>query len=278
MELIPNLSRTEYLRLRVEVNWVVRKYRLGTIGLNPVKSIDQFVGEIKKGSKRLRNIMSGRGSRKYKLFTFDSIRSVKTLWEQLGLQQDEKLLAIGVSLWRLNFLEIEFRQFIFKLNQGLIHGNNVISHFAGVDRKCTFCRINSISTLRVRLGRDPLDIEIAADNNNLADEGRLHIFWECDTVQNCLLNVHRLLWNTNRITKKNVLMGSLARSSEAAQLYQISNMFIRYKIWNYKLAGVKPRIGTIANETHELLQRICKKPNWRGILPQVRQIYEEEED
>jgi hypothetical protein len=52
-----------------------------------------------------------------------------------------------------------FRQFLFKINQGLVHGNTVVSHFAEVDRRCTFCSIKLKIALRQRLNRDPTDAE-----------------------------------------------------------------------------------------------------------------------
>jgi hypothetical protein len=72
--------------------------------------------------------------------------------------------------------------------------------------------------------------------------------------------------------KKDFLMGKLANSMEASLLYLLINMFVRYKILNYKLAGILPKSGTIIHETKEIITHICNKPSWRGQLPLVRQL------
>ncbi len=108
----------------------------------------------------------------------------------------------------LQFLELGFREFLFRMSQGMLHGNTVISHFGNVDRKCTFCKINRIRELTRT--RDVVD-------------------------------------------KKEFLMGKLANSMEGTALYQLINFFLRYKIWNYKLAGILPKTGTIAHETEQFI-------------------------
>ncbi len=68
-------------------------------------------------------------------------------------------------------------------------------------------------------------------------------------------------------------MGNLANSVECTALYQLINMFSRFKIWNYKLAGILPKNGTIVYETENFIANLCKKPNLRGQLPLVRQLH-----
>jgi hypothetical protein len=43
---------------------------------------------IKKGSNKIRSLISGRGSRLNRAFTFDKIRPIKTLWQQQGIELD----------------------------------------------------------------------------------------------------------------------------------------------------------------------------------------------
>ncbi len=68
-------------------------------------------------------------------------------------------------------------------------------------------------------------------------------------------------------------MGKLANSVEGTSLYLLINMYIRYKIWNYKLAGILPKTGNIIHETEQFIERVCSKPSWRGQLPLVRQLH-----
>ena len=52
----------------------------------------------------------------------------------------------------------------------------------------------------------------------------------------------------------------------------LDNMFIRYKIWNYKLAGILPKKTMIVHETENFIGEIGKKPGLRGQLPLLRQL------
>jgi hypothetical protein len=56
-----------------------------------------------------------------------------------------------------------------------------------------------------------------------------------------------------RRTKKAFLMGRIAENMELTLIFQLVNMYIRFKIWNYKLAGILPRKSMIVHETENLL-------------------------
>ena len=158
------------------------------------------------------------------------------------------------------------------MSQGLVHGNTVISHFGNVDRKCTFCKILKIGELKINLDRDPTIDEINAANLTVADEDRPHIFWNCPTVANTIAYVVQKLWGINAMEKKIFLMGKIAQNMELALIFQLVNMFIRYKIWNYKLAGILPKKTMIVHETENFIGEIGKKPGLRGQLPLLRQL------
>ncbi|MFN9909773.1 MAG: hypothetical protein ACK56F_27265, partial [bacterium] len=79
--IIPNFSRTEFLRLRTEVNFIIRKYKPRIGMLDSAKNIVDFLSGIKKGSNKFRSKMSGRGSPSYANFDSATIKPVNTLWE-----------------------------------------------------------------------------------------------------------------------------------------------------------------------------------------------------
>jgi len=65
-------------------------------------------------------------------------------------------------------------------------------------------------------------------------------------------------------------MGKLIYCAEATQLYMLINMYIKYKIWLYKLASVKPRMQSIMDDIHNLLISICKYRKWKNMLPLIK--------
>jgi hypothetical protein len=165
----------------------------------------------------------------------------------MDIEQDEGILACGMTVWCTKEVDTEFRQYVFKWYQGMVHGNTVISHFGDVDRKCTFCKIKAEDEMREGMGRELTQAE--RDGLVVPDENRPHIFWDCPIVNACIQDVYRTFWGVNtNVEKKDFLMGKDLGIMEASVLYMLINMYIKNRIWKYKLARVLPKhhcIGTI---------------------------------
>ena len=264
------LNDREYGKIKTAIRYVRNKFKprweLRMVG----KSINEWIHPIKKGSSKFRKIMSGRGSRVYSSFSFESIRPINTMWAQLGIGLDPGIVGCSMLLWKIGEADAELRQFMFRWNQGMVHGNTVISHFGDVDRKCTFCKCKAISVMKNVLGRDPTQAE--REGIIVMDEDRPHIFWACPHVQECIQAVHKNIWgNNNPVEKKTFLMGRDMGCIEATLLYMLVNMYIKQRIWKYKLATVLPNINNITNDVFRWLAGITVYNKWRIMLPLVRQ-------
>jgi hypothetical protein len=230
--------------------------------------ICQFV--IRTVQYFIRNLISGRGSRVYRNFTFERILPIQTLWQQLDIEIDDPLIACSMMVWCTKEVDTDFRQFAFRWYQGMVHGNTVISHFGDVDRKCTFCKIKAISSRTRELGRELTQAEI--DGIDVRDEDRPHIYWNCETVNLCITEVYRNFWGRNIVVdKKEFLLGKNLGIMEATVLYMLLNMYIKYKIWKFKLAGVLPRAQCISNDVNDLVSKLSLSSKWRNMLPLLRQ-------
>jgi hypothetical protein len=152
----------------------------------------------------------------------------------------------------------------------MIHGNTVISHFGDVDRKCTFCKIVEKGRQKQILGRDLTQAEI--DGLNVVDEDRPHIFWNCEVVNRCIQDVYGRFWGGNRqVEKKHFLLGMDTGIVEANVLYMMINMYVKQRIWKYKLAGILPVTLNIANDLEEWVNKLTCNIKWRNMLPLIRQ-------
>jgi hypothetical protein len=132
------ITTLEYNKLRGSIKYIRSKYKPAWEMRGKGKNILEWLAPIKKGSRKLRSLMSGRGSRVFRDFTFEKIRPINTLWQQMGIELDEGLISCSMEVWGTREVDTEFRQFAFRWYQGMINGNTVISHFGDVDRKCTF--------------------------------------------------------------------------------------------------------------------------------------------
>jgi hypothetical protein len=265
-----NITNLEYNKLKGTIKYMRNKFKPVWEMRSKGKSITQWLAPIKKGSNKIRNIMSGRGSREYRNFTFEKIKPIKSLWEKMEIELDEVLIHYSMMVWDTKEVDTEFRQYAFRWYQGMIHGNTVIAHFGDVDRKCTFCKIRLERELAQRLGRD---VTIAEREGMIVpDEDRPHIFWNCSTVSNCVQAVHRSFWDTNNdVGKKDFLLGKDMDTVEATVLYMLINMFIKFRIWKYKLAGVMPVTQNIIQDLRQWTQNLKAHNKWRNMLLLLRQ-------
>jgi hypothetical protein len=264
------ITNLEYNRLKGTIKYVRSKFKPVWEMMSKGKNINDWLAPIKKGSNKLRSFISGRGSRSYRNFNFEKIKPIKALWEKLQINMDEGLIKCCMMVWDTKEVDTEFRQFTFRWYQGMIHGNTVISHFGDVDRKCTFCKLTIENDRKVELGRDLTDAE--RDGLVIPDEDRPHIFWDCITVRNCIQGVYQLYWGRNvMVDKTEFLLGKELGSIEATVLYMLMNMYIKYRIWKYKLAGALPSVQYIFNDLTKFVNSLSTYNKWRIMLPLVRQ-------
>jgi hypothetical protein len=266
------ITEVEYGKIRDNVSHIRGKFKPVWEMKEKAKTISEWLRPIKKGSNKIRALMSGRGSRTYRNFKFENIRPVSTLWEQMGIEKDDILIACGMTLWGIKEVDADFRQFMFRWNQGMIHGNTVISHFGdNIDRKCTFCKITEKIRLGLELGREPTIDELNAIA--IPDENRPHIMWDCNTVNTCIMEVYNRVWNKDgQVDKKAFLMGKAIGFLETSQLYMTVNMFIKYRIWKYKLAETLPKTQAIVNDVNVFLEQLSRYNKWRILIPLLRQL------
>ena len=111
---------------------------------------------------------------------------------------------------------------------------------------------------------------IEIENIRVEDENRGHIFWDCKYVQETVQQVHRSVWGIGNVTKRNFLMGRELKTLESTTLYMLVNMYIKYRIWKYKLAGFLPNIICISDDMQNMLRILSRFHKWRQLLPQVR--------
>jgi hypothetical protein len=264
------ITNLEYNKLKGTIKYIRAKFKPIWEMRSKGKSIAEWLAPIKKGSNRLRNIMSGRGSREYRNFTFEKIKPIKSLWEKMGIEIDEGMVQCSMLVWDTKEVDTEFRQYAFRWYQGMVHGNTVVAHFGDVDRKCTFCKITLERDMVRQIGRELTE----AEKNGLAvpDEDRPHIFWNCPTVAFCIQEVFKRYWGTNtNVGKKEFLLGKDMGTVEATVFYMLHNMFIKYRIWKYKLAGVMPVIQNILHDLEHWAGALTTYIKWRNMLPLVRQ-------
>ncbi len=77
----------------------------------------------------------------------------------------------------------------------------------------------------------------------------------------------------NNISKKDFLMGKDLGIMEVSMVYMLINMYIKHKIWKYKLANVLPNTGLIIRDVQYWIEKLKYYKKWRMMLPLVQQLW-----
>jgi hypothetical protein len=136
-----------------------------------------------------------------------------------------------------------------------------------------FLQDNTGATKKEELRRD-LTVD-ERERLNVPDEDRPHIFWDCVTMYNCVQDVYKRFWGVDtNVDKIHFLLGRDMGTVEATILYMCIMMFIKYRIWKYKLANVLPKPRCIVNDLTVWIENLKRHNKWRIMLPIIRQHIE----
>ena len=202
--------------------------------------INQFLLGFKKGSKQLRKILSNDRALGEKILQESHVRTFHRLIDC------EPVSAVNIrwiqKSWSFYFLPNKLREFILKFNGNLLGINTRVSHFAEVNRACTFCAKNNVVPA--------------------PDESFKHLFLLCPVTNRILLYFldnffmdlvppdaehFKKFWflhlTSNDLCNRNVFFSIVLWS-------------IKYTIWEYKLAKKCPSPRTVLVDVLHLLNCI----------------------
>jgi hypothetical protein len=156
-----DLSWVEYFRLRTEVTRIINRFVRQDGNERIRMSIDEVVTGRRKGSRRYRNIMSGKWSREYIENNPRDIAAGITLWGDNMGGMSRTLVERNYELWTFSHLPYDYKNFLFKMVHGKLYLNNQRAWFMEVEPMCTFCMIR--------------------EKENMKREGVLELTPPCDT-------------------------------------------------------------------------------------------------
>ncbi len=232
--------------------------------------LEDFTRGKKRGCKRYRMVMSGKFSRSYQANNPMRIAAGRTLWGDDVDRMGRGLVGKNYSLWTINFLSAEFKNFLFRLVQGKLYLNNQLVHFGEVDRWCTFCSIREKKRMRLEGVGDGW-AEYIRRMTCLPVESTDHMFWECDLVRAPVDKlVQEITGNRYGITSKNNYFGGwMTDKALETKVILITIHFIKFCIYENRMHR---RMPTYAHLRHEFLgwwneMKTCLK--WAGVFERI---------
>jgi hypothetical protein len=207
------------------------------------KTISQFLGSFRKGSKKIRKILLKRGN----MVEVTKETVAKTFIRLTGIGPIvNKDLEKVYMIWSFSFLNNSIREFSLKFYSNLLGLNTRVNHFnREVGRLCTFC--------------------IRENNPVPEEETFLHLFADCNGVKNLKNNfITRTLPEWGQMERLSWLkfwfIGTEPRENTNENLFlRILITLVNYYIWDVKLRKKRLSMANLLNEVKFHLNSILKQ-------------------
>jgi hypothetical protein len=187
---------------------------------NPGISLKTFFLSFKKGSKKLRGILSGN--------SVGTLQEIKNSF--CAVSNIEPVLIDGfeksLEHWNRNSVYNRQREFIFKFYHNRLGLNSRVSHFIEVSKWCTFCSI------------------VGRNLGPFSDETFTHLFFECPVVEKIHNDISTTLISDTPLNKQSWL--GLNSGNSFLSLFLL---LIQFYIWEAKLSQRLPDKNYCLGET-----------------------------
>ena len=205
------LSREKFLSLKRLVNGSRIKYSKHVQAEKKSMSVREFVEKIKKGSRKIRKIITHEDVLQISSNITKFANIIDTV---INLEGSKKLNA----QWGQPFLYNSTKTFLFKLHNNQLGTNTRVAHFVrGHERNCTFCTLNNV----------------LEDN----PETIIHLFYDCPFTESLLEGFFSFVFNlqNRNVTRTEFFVGFNLEDPNDNFFLDIANIFIKQLIWDCKL-------------------------------------------
>jgi hypothetical protein len=168
-------------------------------------SIDTFIRDWKKGSKKFRKILS---SSKNQYVSHNLVKFASNMETVITVDCAHRLNGN----WFFNCYSNKLRTFLFKLHNNSLPVNTVLSHFVqGKTRNCTFCEISR--------------------NPDPEDETPYHLFYDCRTTERLQNNFYIWLLDDNNFTVRRHEFFCCGFGDRDWDIWMAVNILFKMYIW-----------------------------------------------
>jgi hypothetical protein len=221
----------------------LKKLGVGNEAQPPI-SIDNFLGGYKKGSRKIRQILTGIQRKGNEI---NKIPAIKNFLRMNNITDvEDKILENAHKMWGMHFLNNTIREFILKFYNNILGLNTRVSHFnRNVSRHCGLCT----------------DINAA----NPFDETFSHLFSDC-TVSEGLKNAFREKnfrdWGgyNDMELRKFWLLGQKPGTGDNDNLFlRAIAILVNFYIWDIKLKRKRGSLASLCNDIKFYLESMLRQ-------------------
>jgi len=232
-----NFNLATYMRLCEAVHFYLTSRRINMNNDNSTLRIDTFFTQIKKGSKKIRRVLTLQEENKINVLNTQNIVTFQRLTD-LRLENENVSESIS-GIWNYNFLPNRMREFAFKFFNDILGINTRVSHFNnGHSRLCTFCNLVNV--------------------NNRAEETFIHLFFDCFTTSNIQVRLLREFFPElvlNIDSRRKFFFTGIYNEDNTINIFmQIVALTCQYIIWECKLKKKLPSYRSFKLEFFYMLK------------------------
>ena len=213
-----DLTMEEYRKLESVIKHNIKVfYKPG----KDCRSLSAFMmGGTKRGSKKLRKILEDQR----KPCTINGLAN--KIGQKFNINQQESNLDSLIPLWNNNKLSTQLGDFTYRLFNGKLKTNAMLSHFSDTPPCCTFCMLNYWEERRKVRGYGP---------SLLPKETLLHLFFDCTSIRAIMRTITRT-WDW---TPKNCFLPTHLTSYHTLNR-RLMTCQVLFNIWKCKTNTTHP--------------------------------------
>jgi hypothetical protein len=245
------LTQVVWVRLRSALLYAKERFRNNNNNATaplPSKTIDEFLGTVKKGSKKFRDIID---KSVYNNTDARNLTSLRSFCDIVDLPlPDTVTVEHFLSSWNVSFLDNNIREFIFKCRYNLLKTNDRLSHFLpSIDQSCFLCK--------------------CVNNSFRHRESFSHFFRKCPVMSHLILRVSAALnitvLNNNAVFDQIYWFGNIDGTLDKNMLL-VYDVF-RYHAWTSKMQKIFPSTEMLTERITSTFQIIFRiKPSIRKAI------------
>jgi hypothetical protein len=233
-----DFTQATYFNLVTAANFAITKYsnKIGSNGTT--QTVEWFIAQLKRGSKKFRRTLDGNINVK----KIEELRVVGTFFQLINCEKPECFL-IGkmYGCWNWYFLSNRIRTFCFQFfNNSLRIKTRIAARYrnAGVmlDNYCTFC--------------------VKSNAAQPAREDFVHIFYDCERVQNTCNRVSEALFpmDPDPVSRKATYFTGIVRGAGKIDsfFYLLTAVLVNYTVWQFRMKKIVPSIASILEDVDNL--------------------------
>ncbi len=233
-----NFSQATYFNLVTAANFALKKYANIDGSNGSSESLEWFLSQIKKGSKKFRSILDKNSN----TVEIVELRIVKTFYSLLNVTvPDCSVIGYRLGCWNWSFFSNRIRFFCFQFyNNSLGIKTRIAARYrnggAVMDNFCTFC--------------------VKSRCANPAREDFAHVFFDCQSKNSTCKRIFRIYYppGDNPAAERLTYLTGIVNGSNKTDsfYYLLTSILCNYTVWQSRMKKIVPSTVSIIEDLDNL--------------------------